>query len=102
MTDPKRQRPIIAKRLVFRNPEGTQAVGHCYKMTLLCVENNVAAIPMLNPWVSYNLWTNVVDRHVAAIPELLPPVFEGLLIDMMFAALAGDRGGEHDERSMSR
>src|SRR6185437_14761717 len=59
-------------------------------------------VPMLNSRVPDQLGTNAVDRDVAASAELLTPIFEGLLVDVVFAALAWNSRREHYKRAVRR
>src|SRR5260370_6350736 len=100
MTDSVCERPIIAEPLVLRHPEGTHAIGQVCEMTFFRVKNDVVAVPMLNSEIIDDLRANVVNRDIASIAELLPPIFKRLLVDVVFAALTRDCGREHHKRSV--
>ena len=71
-------------------------------MILRCVHDDIVTVPMLNPRVPDQLGTNAVDRDVAASAELLTPIFERLLVDVVFAALAWNSRREHYKRAVRR
>src|SRR5229473_6906450 len=69
-------------------------------MTFFRIENDVVTVPMLNLEIIDDLRANVVYRDIASIAEFLPPIFKRLLVDVVCAALARDRGREHHKGSV--
>ena len=102
MTDAIGQRPIVLQPLILGNSERKQGVRQRGQIRFLRVEDDVIAVPILNLEICDDLRADAVDRYVPALAELFPPIFEGLLVDVMFAALTGDCSREHHERSMRR
>jgi len=82
---------------------GIQAAGRAMLPdTILPRREEFVAVPMLNLEICDDLRAHAVNRNVPALAELLPPIFEGLLVDVVFSALTGDCGREHHKRPVRR
>jgi len=96
------ERPIIAQPLALGNSIRTQWIRQRCQITFIHVEENIVAVPMLNPEVCDDFRTHAVHCDVAALAKLFPPILKGLLVDVVFTALAGDRSRKHHKRAVRR
>jgi hypothetical protein len=55
---------------------------------------NVVAVPMLNLEICKDFRAYVINRNVSMLAELFLPILKRLLVDVVFAALAGHCGKE--------
>lgn len=92
MMDAVGQRPTNRQPVVLGNSERTKRIRQCCEIRFLCVEDNIVAAPMLNLKICDNFRAHGINRNVSVLAELFPPIFKGLLVDVVFAALAGDCG----------
>jgi hypothetical protein len=96
------QRQIIPQLLILGDTKCAQPVGQCRQMRFLRIEENIVAVPMLSLDICDDFRANAVNRNIPAGLELFPSILEGLLVDVVFAALAWDWGREHHKRAVRR